>query len=88
MELKREQQRVCRPAEEGNSVDKPPYSYVALITMAILAAPSRQMTLAQIYQYIEDRFPFFRQADSRRRRGWQNSIRHNLSVSTWLNTFC
>uniref|UniRef100_A0AC34FGP0 Fork-head domain-containing protein n=1 Tax=Panagrolaimus sp. ES5 TaxID=591445 RepID=A0AC34FGP0_9BILA len=67
--------------EEGNNGEKPPYSYVALIAMAINHAPDRKMTLSQIYNYIDSRFPYYRNSDAKRRQGWQNSIRHNLSLN-------
>ena len=57
---------------------KPPYSYATLIGMAILRAPSRRLTLAQIYQWISDSFSFY----SPTQTGWQNSIRHNLSLNS------
>lgn len=56
---------------------KPPYSYATLIGMSILRAPNRRLTLAQIYKWISDTFSFYRAGDS----GWQNSIRHNLSLN-------
>ncbi|KAF1966482.1 forkhead box protein J2 [Bimuria novae-zelandiae CBS 107.79] len=61
---------------------KPPYSYAQLIGMAILRAPKRQLTLAQIYKWISDTFAFYRNTPD---TGWQNSIRHNLSLSKSFN---
>lgn len=59
---------------------KPPYPYHEMIRHAIEAAPDRKLQLAQIYSSIANRFPFFKTLDDKKTAGWQNSIRHNLSL--------
>jgi hypothetical protein len=55
---------------------KPPYSYATLIGMAILRSNDRKLTLSQIYKWINETFVWYQT-----KSGWQNSIRHNLSLN-------
>lgn len=56
---------------------KPPYSYIALIAMAIRESRSGRLTLSEINDYLMQKFPFFRGSYT----GWRNSVRHNLSLN-------
>ncbi|KAI8331582.1 hypothetical protein BC941DRAFT_474918 [Chlamydoabsidia padenii] len=56
--------------------DKPPYSYAALIAHALLSSEHGQLKLKEIYSWISHTYPYYVIGIS----GWQNSIRHNLSL--------
>lgn len=45
------------PPEPG---DKPPQSYIALISTAILSSPEKKLLLSDIYQWIMDNYPYFK----------------------------
>lgn len=46
---------------------KPPQSYAQLIGMAILSSPEEKLTLSKIYDYIKDKYAFYRFSGG----GWQ-----------------
>ena len=57
--------------------NKPPYSYVGLIAAAIWASPRKCLSLAEITSVLRKMFTFFSKEGSY--KGWQDSVRHNLS---------
>ncbi|KAI3344041.1 fork head domain-containing protein [Ustulina deusta] len=65
-------------AKDENKHIKPHYSYAQLITQAIISAPGEKLNLAGIYSYIIENYAYYRHQQP---SGWQNSIRHNLSLN-------
>ncbi|KAH3687038.1 hypothetical protein WICPIJ_001982 [Wickerhamomyces pijperi] len=56
---------------------KPPFSYATMITQAILSNKEGVLSLSEIYDWIASHYAFYRFSKT----GWQNSIRHNLSLN-------
>ncbi|XP_054574219.1 forkhead box protein K1 isoform X1 [Eptesicus fuscus] len=75
-----EQQADTSGGDSPKDESKPPYSYAQLIVQAISSAQDRQLTLSGIYAHITKHYPYYRTAD----KGWQNSIRHNLSLNRYF----
>ncbi|OMJ25128.1 Fork head transcription factor 1 [Smittium culicis] len=56
---------------------KPPFSYASLISEAIISSENHKLTLSEIYSFIQRKYEYYAHVQN----GWQNSIRHNLSLN-------
>ncbi|BHF78366.1 hypothetical protein SprV_0602147900 [Sparganum proliferum] len=64
-------------SSQAEEEPKPNFNYIGLIAKAILSATDQKMVLSEIYEWIQQNYPYFRN----RGPGWRNSIRHNLSLN-------
>ncbi|CAN3355342.1 hypothetical protein DICA3_B09714 [Diutina catenulata] len=74
---KKTKKELKEEAFDLSSEEKPPYSYATLIGISILSHHDKKLTLSQIYAWISHTFKYYKREDV----GWQNSIRHNLSLN-------
>ncbi|XP_061469973.1 forkhead box protein P3 isoform X2 [Rhineura floridana] len=58
------------------TINRPPFTYAALIRWAILESPKKQLNLNEIYRWFSNNFGYFRHNVTT----WKNAIRHNLSL--------
>ena len=56
---------------------RPAVTYASLIQQAIEASANQQCTLNDIYRWIQQRYPYYRNCKN---NFWKNSIRHNLTA--------
>ncbi|XP_001867244.2 forkhead box protein A1-B [Culex quinquefasciatus] len=61
----------------ASSGEKPPFNYAQIIAMAMLE--QGRMTLKQICKWIQEKFSYYKV-----HKNWNNSIRHNLSLSFYF----
>ena len=59
------------------SHEKPRMSYAQLIAEALLSRQDRMLTLSEIYQAINRKWPYYKMEV----KSWQNAIRHNLTLN-------
>ena len=59
-------------------LNKPPLTLSCLIFMALQESNDKCLPVREIYEWIEDNFPFYKNVLN---NGWKSSIRHNLSFS-------
>ena len=60
--------------QDGNANNTSP-PYIKMIAESIMASPTKQLVLSQVYTYIEHKYPKFTGS----KKLWKNGVRHNLS---------
>lgn len=65
-------------SQESAKDIKPPYSYATMIGQAILASEEEKLTLNAIYQWIMDKYSFYRRSQS----GWQVRLAPMICLRT------
>jgi forkhead box protein N len=60
-----------------NGFPKPAYSYACLIALALKNSYTDSMSVSEIYKFICEHFPYFKNAPSE----WKNSVRHTLCMN-------
>ncbi|KAG6918427.1 hypothetical protein DXG01_014606 [Tephrocybe rancida] len=68
---------------------RPNVTYKVLVSLAIYGSPNRRLSLQEIYNEIERRFPYYKNLPEEIGRDgksggkkWQRSVRHNLSLES------
>lgn len=72
--LRRERGSARTTALARDDGAKPSQSYAVLIGMAIVAAPGKRLTLAQIYKWISDNFSYDSAAETWRSRSARDRL--------------
>ncbi|KAF0990885.1 hypothetical protein HZS_1311 [Henneguya salminicola] len=73
-----ERSRHNQTTSNGDSrFGKPVFSYSCLIALALRHSELGSLPVNEIYKYMQDNFPYFKNAPD----GWKNSVRHNLSLN-------
>lgn len=85
-----EEEVILQSLEEGRadfpigalpvSSSKPPYSYSALVAMAITSTSKQIATTSEICNYISATFPYYKKTD----KAWKCFVRHALSQSSFF----
>lgn len=81
LQLQQQQQPPLDRFAQTRRRRRPPYSYSSLIAQAISSAPGQRMTLREIYNWISNAYPELYSMDGHDAQGWQNTVRHNLSLN-------
>ena len=65
------------PESSGNVYEKPLLTNADLVVLALKSKPDLQMALNDIYTFIENMFPYFKNLEKNK---WQNQLRHALTT--------